>query len=769
MNTTIMKVMGAGVLSALFMASVVVSAQQPEVETLLQTAHKKEVVDGDLPGAIETYKKALAAARGNRATEAMTRLRMADFYRRIGDNQSRKFYEEVLKDYPEQRAVVSLAKAALSENAPSSGMNSKVVWKHPDSASRIYAVSPDGRYQPFFTVDTKIGRLLMVHDFSTGIDRRIDASLPGDAAFKDIWSDTPAISKDGRQVVFIWEGSNSGGDKKIELRLASITGNAKTQRLYSFPSDITAAWSLDWASDGRTVAVGVQRKDGTKQLGLISTVDGAYQVLKSLKWRPLPSAVFSPDGRWLGFDDQDPAGTNFDVFILAVDGSREIPAVKHRANDEIIGWSPDGKWLLFSSDRNGATELFGSPFDGASVGSARVLKSGFEGAYPLGVTRSGTLYYEQEYPGAARRVGLASFDIHTGKIAPMEFPQTTRHSNDSPRWSPDGKYLAYRSRRADGRALVIRSTDTGQSRELRPDVDIQNLYDWSPDGNWLAVTGRDSTGRYGIHLVNPQSGQVQPLAPGAGGGPGVDISWTPDSRALWFTSEGSLNRVDVASGDVSRLLQFPAGSINRTGAISPDGKRMYRLRFARADKGVVIEKSALVELDLSSGIEKELRTEIAGRSLSLVFPFANLDGHVLVNGFETLDGRGTRVLRLISTTGGEPRDLMRLPLRMPDGSDVSPIMLPLRLVSEGGSVLVAVTTVTGGGGRETAIWLVPLSGGEPRKISDSGEVFPADGMTLSPDGRHLAYTIAEKEGLFTDGWTHEIWALENFLPGTAAK
>ena len=46
-------------------------AQKPEAaETLMQAAIKKEVVDGDLNGAIAAYKKTLAAAKGNRSVEA---------------------------------------------------------------------------------------------------------------------------------------------------------------------------------------------------------------------------------------------------------------------------------------------------------------------------------------------------------------------------------------------------------------------------------------------------------------------------------------------------------------------------------------------------------------------------------------------------------------------------------------------------------------------------------------------------------------------------
>lgn len=73
-------------------------AQKSDAETLLQTAFKREVVDGNLSGAIDGYKKALAGAKGNRAVAAMALVRMAGCYRKMGDAQAQKLYEQVMKD-----------------------------------------------------------------------------------------------------------------------------------------------------------------------------------------------------------------------------------------------------------------------------------------------------------------------------------------------------------------------------------------------------------------------------------------------------------------------------------------------------------------------------------------------------------------------------------------------------------------------------------------------------------------------------------------------
>lgn len=84
------------------------------------------------------------------------------------------------------------------------------------------------------------------------------------------------------------------------------------------------------------------------------------RVLKSIDWRGVRRMFFSPDGKVLAYDlSVGDSSQQRDVFILAVDGSRETPAVVHPATDIVVGWSPDGSRLLFSSDRTGVIGLWG--------------------------------------------------------------------------------------------------------------------------------------------------------------------------------------------------------------------------------------------------------------------------------------------------------------------------------------------------------------------------------------------------------------------------
>ncbi|MBP1602624.1 MAG: hypothetical protein H6Q06_2775, partial [Acidobacteria bacterium] len=62
-------------------------AKDDRAEVALQAAIKKEMVDGDLKGAIEQYKK--IAQSGNRAAAARALVRMGQCQERLGEAEAR--------------------------------------------------------------------------------------------------------------------------------------------------------------------------------------------------------------------------------------------------------------------------------------------------------------------------------------------------------------------------------------------------------------------------------------------------------------------------------------------------------------------------------------------------------------------------------------------------------------------------------------------------------------------------------------------------------
>src|SRR5690348_8204527 len=106
--------LGAFAAVALLAAAVtpVVARQQPGGFAALEAARQKEMIDGDLKGAIEQYRK-IADGRV-RALAVQALLRMAECYQKLGDAEATKIYERITRDFADQRDAASEARARLT-------------------------------------------------------------------------------------------------------------------------------------------------------------------------------------------------------------------------------------------------------------------------------------------------------------------------------------------------------------------------------------------------------------------------------------------------------------------------------------------------------------------------------------------------------------------------------------------------------------------------------------------------------------------------------
>lgn len=456
----------ATALVAVLLAIPVVTPAQSGGEVALRAAMETETVKGDLRAAIEQYKQ-IAAGR-DRALAAKALLRMAECYQKLGDSEARAVYERVIREYADQSEAVTLARARLGATAPvSTTKGDRAVWTGP-YVDLFGQVSPDGRFITF--TDWFRSNNLMVRDVALGTH----VALTNNSSFVDNpsaayqgeaqWS---AISKDGKRVAYGWFDNTADG-RQIRITTLDAVGTPKYRQLLAFKADeVRFCGAYDWSPDGKWIAMVIARADGTTQIGLAAVADGTLRVMKTTGWQGPERVFFSPDGRYLAYDlpATDTSDTR-EVFVLATDGSREIPVVVHPAEDRLMGWSPDGALILFSSDRTGSTGLWGQPFANERVqGSPELLRPDIgASSVSLGLTRSGALYLYRR--GGNRDLRIAPIDLTTGRLSapPRQFGQGFLLAPVTPDWSPDGQQLVYQA--CGGDCLAIRSVETGQVRQL---------------------------------------------------------------------------------------------------------------------------------------------------------------------------------------------------------------------------------------------------------------------------------------------------------------
>jgi Tol biopolymer transport system component len=566
---------------------------------LFQRGLAKERADADPRGAIRIYEQVLQDKSIDRKLAAQALLRMAECHQKLGDAEARKIYERLVREYPDQTDQAAVARKRLGVRNTSHVATTRQVWTGP-KVDTFGTVSPDGRFISY--ADWSTGNLAL-HDIESGTDRNLTAK--GSWNNSPDWTEDSAISRDGKQVAFGWWTKG-----RFRLRIANLAGEPNVRDVYD-NEDTPNLEPRDWTPDGQWIAVQITRKDLTRQIGLVSVGDGTLRVLKSLDWRGTTRLAFSPDGKLLAFDL--PAGADTeqrDIFVLATDGSREIPIAVHPADDQVAGWSPDGSRVLFTSDRSSSSGLWAASLD--TKGPPEFLKPDVPRDH-IGVTKAGAIYYAVDV--GTRDILEASIDISSGRVTrePAFVTTTNLGKNTWPVWSHDGKRIAWftskdpRARRA---ALTVKDRASGRLSTFEIPLNYPYFPRWVPGSEAIAFRAADDKGRLGVHRIDTRTGTVS-LLPHATGNL-IPAGWSPDGRKLYAQRPDGARQelvtieLDLSTGAERELLRRKAGA---PALVSPDGKQLtYVARNPEAKTLAIMivpisggQPKGLVQLDTSHG------------------------------------------------------------------------------------------------------------------------------------------------------------------------
>src|SRR5687768_8613011 len=186
-----------------------------------------------------------------------------------------------------------------------------------------------------------------------------------------------------------------------------------------------------------------------------------------------------------------------------------------------------------------------------------------------------------------------------------------------PRYSPNGKWIAFTSDRSGGDNLWYMNRDGSDPKQVSKETfRLLNQPAWSPDSEYLVgrkhFTSERSlgagemwlyhrTGGDGLQLTKKRTDQKDSGEP----------VFSPDGRYVYFSDDVTagaifdynkdpngqiyaIQRVDRETGDVERFVTGPGGSVKPTP--SPDGKSLAFIRRVRY-------KSTIFVMDLETGRE----------------------------------------------------------------------------------------------------------------------------------------------------------------------
>jgi serine/threonine protein kinase/Tol biopolymer transport system component len=334
--------------------------------------------------------------------------------------------------------------------------------------------------------------------------------------------------------------------------------------------DIEGGWA-SWAPDGkhlifsRDSGLYIASANGSDAKKIVSGAQGNLGQLR-----------FSPDGsriRFTVFNREAETETLWEVRADGSDLHRLLPGWRNPPNECCGQWTPDGRYYVFESAAgHGAHDIFAIRESQRlfSTSTSRPIRLTFgplrfEGPvvsldekklFAFGWHQRGELVH---YDSGSRQivpflggisatdvcfsrdgkwiayVGIPGYDLWRSRVDGSERVQLTSSDGNTsalPRWSPDGKQIAYMSR-VIGKPwrIFLISADGGMPTPLLPDSAPESDPTWSADGSQLAyATGfTSSMEKSDIEIVNLNTRQSSSL-PGSSGL--FSPRWSPDGHYL---------------------------------------------------------------------------------------------------------------------------------------------------------------------------------------------------------------------------------------------
>jgi Tol biopolymer transport system component len=635
-------------LSAGFLASQV---KDTKAEVALQAAIKAETVDGDLRGAIEQYKKIAALAGAGRATVATALLRMGGCFEKLGAadaQEARKTYEQVVREYGDQAEVAAEARtklAALTGAGGAAGSPTLTVRKvlEGDVSGKV---SPDGRLLSFTDESSDVA----VRDLITGQIRRLtdEGSLSG----YDQWAEESVPSPDGKSIAYAWWGAAR------ELRVVGLDGS-KPRVLWAGGNGVFFQYLLAWSPDSGHLLAEFVKTDGTRDMMLVAAADGSMKLLKAVGKNPSPGGVFSPDGRYIAWTTKE----GLSLFDLQT--GTESPLIPDRTNPSVLGWAPDGKHILFSSERSGSADAWLiAVASGKAQGEPIFVRKNW-GSWPMGFTRSGAFYYAVS--NNIWDVQIAELGQAGGNVSSPSERAFRRGNTRAPDWSPDGRLLAAVDAREPGRAVIIRSMDTGEEREIQVGertIEMGGLR-WTPDGKAVVVQASEPGKGESLIRIDVQTGQVTTLMPlpGLEGLPRFEFS--RDGSTIFYRRSGTgIVAHDLKTGQETGFIQKPGVM---WGGISPDGRGVAVTVNPDKSRSLFVMPASGGEFRELARVENEKETPLIG------LPYWAPDGRSVIL-TKSIKGNAPRRYELwrIAIEGGEPQRIGQISARQLTGFRLHP-------------------------------------------------------------------------------------------------
>jgi tricorn protease len=470
---------------------------------------------------------------------------------------------------------------------------------------------------------------------------------------------------------------------------------------------------------------------------------------------------FSPDGRTIAFSSNRYG--SYDVFVVPTVGGIPKRLTYHSGNDDVVGWTRDGQNVLIRSARgDGAFPNVATLYEvPAAGGPARLLPVdwGYHGDY----SADGKQLIFNRHPGSWSRKhyrGSSSADMWIADLGARTYRQLLadeRYNRYWPMWGADNQIYFV----AD--PLPNDKTITGNAMQLRES--INNIYKIPVSGGQPVQVTKHTSGSLffpsishdGKVIVYEEGFGIWKLDVASGRTSEIKLEIATDEKENEFAVETVQNEVDsfdlspsgqravistrgqiltIATnrGDITRVMPDAMASRNQNPKWSPDGKFL----------AFVSDKSGRDEVWVSDpeGVNPKKITDLDNEKGALLW---TPDSRLLL--YTTADRR----LYGYSVADGKTAPIASGDIGRIGNFSVSPDSKWVAFSKQDKTL-------------RNHVYLVPITGGEARHISDDRVQYSETNAVWTPDGRYLVFIAAEtaSNGIATQGGiatTMSLWAV----------
>jgi len=357
----------------------------------------------------------------------------------------------------------------------------------------------------------------------------------------------PQISPDGKLAAFTVQTVDVAANKKpSQIWTVPLEGGAPRQ----ITRDGEANQRPRWSPDSRRIAY-VSDRGGSSQIWLMDA-DGSNARQVTNLATEAGGVLFSPDSKSLLFTSEvyPECGADDACNKKNLDAEKNSK-VRARIYTELLY----RHWTAWQGKRRSHLLVVpvagGAPRD-LTPGAREVPPFSLGGADDYDISPDGqeVCYSMNADPMPAASTNSDLYVVSIAGVQPRKITSTPG-ADSNPRYSPDGKYIAWRAQfragyESDRWRLLALERATGRVMNLTENLDRWvNSFTWAPDSTGLFFTTNDR-GRQAIEVIPVAGGAVRMAA--SGDGELDDMQLTGNGRTMVYTQQTGVSPAEIYRG-----------------------------------------------------------------------------------------------------------------------------------------------------------------------------------------------------------------------------